>query len=181
MTLSFFLRSVRRNRWSLEFWDKFSWLKAGDIPVDPLFDILSQDEKGKLRNVVSMWYVLEDESNLNRIIAALAAARDRLDILDYMLVELELIEKYEFNRERTLGLTADERINNDWHFDIGKISGFNLLNFVKEILDRRRQYEEKRVKKDDIIRRVQVQQVKTLIQKALDEKWLDEEKINCKL
>lgn len=78
--MSFYLRGLNNKR----RWDKSTnpdWLSSPDIPVHPLADLLP-----KLGDhALSLWHVESDKSNLKRVVAAMAAGRERLDKFEYAL------------------------------------------------------------------------------------------------
>jgi hypothetical protein len=74
-------RKIKKNRW---YWDTDSVEKtADDFPADVFCDLQTRN------NTLSVYLVDQDESNLDRVIAAFAANGDRPDVLDFALVQVE--------------------------------------------------------------------------------------------
>ena len=78
------LRIVRRSRWLKE---RPSWLENDEFQADPLGDFTTTS------NTISVWYIKENTSNLQRVVAALAAQRDRLVNFDYALFNKEILSE----------------------------------------------------------------------------------------
>ena len=71
------LRLIRQSHWDTP--EKCDWLAEGEIPADPLADFANTTE-----NCLSVWFVADDAGNLNDVLAALAASREKADKLDYL-------------------------------------------------------------------------------------------------
>ena len=56
-------------------------MPAGEVPADALTDLRANN------NELSVWSVESDHGNLNVVLAAVASHRDRLDKLDYTLID----------------------------------------------------------------------------------------------
>lgn len=136
--MSFFLRKIRKGRW-IEV-DEITLLDDGDLPADPLADLNTKD------NNLSVWQVKEDESNLNEIVAALAAKSMRLSNFDYLLFRPNLPPKLNVSVVCDKGLTSDETVNN-WHCDFVGLSAFKLIKLAKALLT---QAEKRRILEKDV-------------------------------
>jgi len=62
-------------------WVRPSWMDDADVPADALTDLRATD------NVLSFWAIEPDKQNLNVVIAAVTSSRDRLDKLDYLILD----------------------------------------------------------------------------------------------
>lgn len=177
--MSLFLRIIRRNRWAQEFWDlhDYDWLDKNDIPIEPLFDILAVDKNGNLQKEISVWYIHDDKSNLERIIAALAASRSNIDVFDYLLIEEGIITSFGFKLKKIKGETADKHANENWHYNINHLSGFKLVNLIKEILTYRKKIIDFNKFEDDNIDRKTAKEIKKLINKARCSNWINPSEI----
>lgn len=119
-------------------WDKSSkppFLPEGDIPADCLAN-LNID-----KNELSAWYVEDDESNLKRIVTALAASCDFVSVFDYLTFDDAIVTDLGLTIRKTDGDTPDSVANRSWHRDLTELSGRRVLNlataiFHKSILER---------------------------------------------
>ena len=128
-----------------------SWVPSGDIPSAPLgcFNT-SPDSK------ISVWYVENDKSNLERIIAGIAAGRQNAEKFDYVLFPDNLLSEAEVKSEEAPGKSKDENSNAKWHRDLIEISATKLVKLVELVS---RQGEIKRSSEREVI---------SLIRKSLD-------------
>ena len=78
-------------------------------------------------NLLSVWIIDDDRSNLNRVIAALAAGRDFLDKLDYALIDEAAIDDIGIHFNHADGNTPDEGANQRWHQDLAGLTGQRLV------------------------------------------------------
>ena len=123
--MPYVLRIISKSRWYEDPGD-FPWLVQGDVQADALSDLRT---KG---NILSVWRIDDAKSNLEDVIAALAAMRDELDKLDYALIDVETVEKIGINLKSTPGDSLDPEVNK-WHIDMVTLSGTNLLSLAHAI------------------------------------------------
>lgn len=119
------LRKIRKRRWDES--EDLAWLAEDDIPADPLGDLSTTF------NALSVWYIEEDRSNLDRVVAASAAGRERLDVLDYALFDQELLSQINIKIKESPGATPDVEAN-EWHRDLVELSAAKLVNLAKVML-----------------------------------------------
>jgi hypothetical protein len=74
--MALLLRVVSKPKWVAP-----DWMPTGDVPADALTDLRADN------NELSVWRVEPDQSDLNTALAAMAANRERLDKLDYALID----------------------------------------------------------------------------------------------
>lgn len=74
-------------------------MPAGEIPAAALTDLRADS------NALSFWRVEPDESNLSTVITALASNRDRLDKIDYALLDEAVLLNISIGCEETEGNT----------------------------------------------------------------------------
>ena len=108
------------------------WLPSGEIIADPILDF--KISVGEL----SLWHIEDDQSNLDRVIAALAATRNHFDHYAYHLIDLTVLEDEGFEPKKTDGETPDNGVN-QWHFDIieltpKKVADLTLTFFHKGVI-----------------------------------------------
>jgi len=104
------IRRIRKARWTLQ-----AWLGEGELPSDVFLDLNSKD------NTLSLWLVEDDNSNLNRVLAAMAA-QGSPDAFDYAVLDKARLEACGFVLERVDGATPDSDANRQWHFDAKQLS-----------------------------------------------------------
>ena len=156
-----FLRTIRKNRWLVSRPD---WLPEGDIPADPLSDLSAAE------NALSVWYVSDSSENLERVVAALASTRDKIDKLDYVLIEQETIHRLGIIALQSEGKSPDDHANRNWHYDFKQLSGGLLVRFVKEMLPR-----------VESRGRILDKRVEQLIREGIASTQIDEKKLNPRL
>ena len=123
--MPFLLRAIRRNRWRPEL---PTWLGSDDVPADPLGDLSTLDNK------LSVWYVDDAQQNLGRVSAALAAGREKIDKLDYALIDIDTLTRLGIESKKTPGESPDDHANKNWHYDLHRLSGKALTSLAKAIL-----------------------------------------------
>jgi hypothetical protein len=119
------LRTVRQNRWLKD--EAAPFLANDDVPADALGDLTTQ------QNVLSVWEVASDRSNIERIVRAVALGRNKIDHMGYVLFDSALLP------ERGIEVLANEGDSpdlgaNSWHRDL-VVSGRKLVRLTKAILE----------------------------------------------
>ena len=82
--MAFLLRKIRKPRW---YKQDLPWVAANDIQPDPLGDLTTSENK------LSVWYVKDDKSNLDQVLAAIAASSGSLSNLDYALFNEHILSE----------------------------------------------------------------------------------------
>ena len=118
------LRLIRQSRWDSP--ERFEWLGEGDIPADPLADFANTCE-----NCLSVWF-LDGKEDLNDIVAALAAAREKADKLDFMLFAEEHLRTAGIKVRATTGDTPDAAVNGR-HRDLVQLSAAKVLALTTRV------------------------------------------------
>ncbi len=111
MTLVF--RAISRAKWYPE--KSPSWLAEDDLQADILTDLRTSG------NTLSFYIIEDDETNLQRVIVAFAAARQALSNLDYILLDQTMLDDMGFKFASTKGITPDDTVNS-WHQDMIELS-----------------------------------------------------------
>ena len=78
--MAYALRIIKKNRWYRDV-ENYPGKEQDDVPADTLLDFATK------QNELSFWLVDDQQTNVQRLIAALAANRDRLDAFDYILFD----------------------------------------------------------------------------------------------
>ncbi|MFH1922414.1 MAG: hypothetical protein ABIP48_21335 [Planctomycetota bacterium] len=138
------LRVIRQHRWDSP--GQYEWLGEGDIPADPLSDIADTSD-----NCLSVWFVDNEKEGLERVLAALAANRDKAGNLDYMLFAQSHLEAAGIEFRQTSGATPDKHVN-EQHRDLTHLSATKVLALTERVWHDHR--EPKRVKKSMVIQLV---------------------------
>lgn len=107
--MALLLRTVRHSRWLSD--SAKPYLAKHDLPADPFADLSTSD------NVLSVWEVAEDRTNVERIVRAIAVGRDKIDHVAYILFDSQLVEASKIEIQITKGKTHDDGAN-DWHRDL---------------------------------------------------------------
>lgn len=133
------LRLVRQPRWDSP--GTFDWLANGDIPADPLADFANTSE-----NSLSVWLIDDSKQDLDDVLAALAASREKADKLDYVLFTQDHLQSVGIEVRENSGNTPDEHVNrlhrNLIHLSAAKVLALTTKVWHKNIglkrLDERR-------------------------------------------
>ena len=154
--MALLLRSIRKARWS----QPPEWCDEGDLGADALNDLATKD------HALSVWQIEQDESNLERVIAALAAMRDNLSNFDLVLFPEEIVAASGIATNRSEGKSADEEANARWHCDLRMISASKLASLARSIKAR------------GTVRRIPERQVGTLISAGVQDGRIDSESVS---
>jgi hypothetical protein len=119
------LRLIRQSRWDSP--GTYDWLAAGDIPADPLADFANTTE-----NSLSVWFLRDDRQDLDDLLAALAASREKADKLDYVVFTEKHLKDAEIDVSAAIGRTPDERVNGQ-HRDLTRLSAAKVVSLVTKV------------------------------------------------
>lgn len=118
------LRLIRQSRWDSP--GTFDWLAAGEIPADPLADFANTNE-----NCLSVWFI-DDDKDLDDVLAALAASPDKADKLDYVLFPQDHLQAAKIEVRESPGATPDAHVNG-FHRDLAHLSGRSVLTLTTKV------------------------------------------------
>jgi hypothetical protein len=132
------LRKIRKAKWYRS--DAAPWLESEDLQADALVDLATKGNK------LSVYVVEDNQSNLERIIASIAANCDFISDFDYALFGQEVLDEIKINTQDTSGETPDTLVNT-WHRDLVELSAVKIFTLAKVIATRaeRRRVLSKRV------------------------------------
>ena len=122
--MTLIIRKLDTKKWSPVSPD---WLQLGDIEADPLGDLSTFD------NALSV-FVVEQESAVERVIAALIARQNSPRNVGYVLIDPRTLEELGFKIEEKQGTTPDDEVN-EWHRNIIELSGNALVLLARTIRD----------------------------------------------
>ncbi len=129
--MGYVLRSIRKARWYR--CENAVWLGEGECQADAFLDLQT---KG---NVLSLWFIADDCSNLEEVVSALASARERISNLDYALLDQKFITENDLQLQPVIGSSPNGQANT-WHRDLVELSASKLCVFANMLFE----YGEKR-------------------------------------
>ena len=100
------------------------WIQQGDVSADALSNLRTTG------NALSVWQIDENQTNLQRVVAALAAGRMKLDKIDYALIDRRSLDPLGVRLIKEAGGSCDRDANSLWHQDITELSGSKLLELA---------------------------------------------------
>lgn len=126
--MSLALRKTRNNLIWDNSADQLSWLEIDDIAADPITDLNTCD------NALSIYIIQDKLSELDRCLSALAVQRNRLNPLDYILFDADIIYQLHLEINYKSGTLCDQEINK-LHRNIIELSANKLTNLAKLIME----------------------------------------------
>ena len=150
--MAFLLRTVTNPKWV-----KSDWMQPGDVPADALSDLRATDNK------LSVWSVQSDAANLDVVLTALAAHRERLDKIDYTLIDDSILPPIPIDSVRSDANTPYVSAN-PAHMDLIQLSVNKIARLAHVMMPLHRI-------------RVSEKQVKKLLMDALRNGYLDRDRI----
>ncbi len=130
----------------------------GEVPADALTDLRATD------NELSVWRVDPDQKNLNDVLAAIASHRDRLDKLDYTLIDEAVLQPLSVECVKSEAKTPHPLANTSAHRDLIKLTVRKIARLAHEMMQLPRV-------------RVPEKQVKQLLVDALESGALERSKM----
>lgn len=107
-----------------------AWLSAEELQADAIGDLRSSDNK------LSLYLIDEaDDAETLRVVAALAANRERIANVDFALVDVEHLRSIDVSIEESSGDTADSHVNS-LHRDLIKLSATQIFKLANHIYDK---------------------------------------------
>ena len=144
-------------------WVALNWMQRGDVPADALADLRAT------HNQLSVWRVESgDAAGLKMALAALASNREKLDNLDYTLLDEALLPAIPTKYVKSDGATPHLAANGDLHCDLTDLTAGKVLRIAEAMM----QMEHIRVPQSE---------VKRLLLDAVEEGALDRDKIDDRL
>lgn len=122
--MAYLLRKIRKSRWYKT--EETAWLSEDDLQADALGDLVEQANK------FSVFTIDENQSNFERVIAALGANTDRPSNIDFALFNEMVIYDLGIKIENVGGELPDEQVNN-WHNDLCELSASKVFNLAMTI------------------------------------------------
>ncbi|MBZ5493640.1 MAG: hypothetical protein LAO76_22200 [Acidobacteriia bacterium] len=127
--MSRLLVKIKRERWLKG--PRPPYLEMGDVPGDCLQDLRINENK------LSVWSIEPDDSNLKRVMTALAGTHEMITTFYFLVFDETVVANLGLKMTPTNGNTAD-RDANRWHRDIVELSAKKALLLVIAIFDEAR-------------------------------------------
>ncbi|MGA6828712.1 hypothetical protein ACO9S2_14020 [Nitrospira sp. NS4] len=124
--MPFYLRAINRTRWSSS--PRPTWLLKNEIPAQALADFVPRPAEN-----LSLWYIEDDRLNVDRVAAAIASARTKLDKLDYATFSIDIIKQLDLKVVQSPGTTPDATANTQWHWELIELSANKANLLVHEL------------------------------------------------
>ena len=148
-------------------WDpkgEFSkYLPPGHAPADALLDLRTRG------NALSVWQIDDQESNLERVLAAMVSTGEHLQTTSYLIVDMQHITQLRFSLIKSTGDTHDAEANDKWHFDLTKLSASDLATLANTMLSQG---------KTD---RRNPKALAAMLRNSVQQKFVDDAKLNPKV
>lgn len=124
--MPFVYRSIKKAKWDKR---KLDWLSPNESQADILQDFKSTDNK------LSVWWLEELEANLERFLAAFAAKRDLIGVVDFVLFDPRYLDNLDIVVKKTNGDTLDREVNEKLHRDLIELTLFKVANLARNLND----------------------------------------------
>jgi hypothetical protein len=100
----------------------------GEVQADAFLDVMPDGD------ALSVWASGDDETALERTVAALAATRDSVANYDFLLFDMRRVTDAGIHCRRTPGNTPDDDVNLTSHYELVELSAPRLCQLVNKIL-----------------------------------------------
>lgn len=135
--MALLLRVVSKPKWM-----RPEWMDTADVPADALADLKSGG------NRLSVWRVEADKSNLHVVLTAVASNRERLDKLDYTLIDESLFSAINIAFVDADGVSAHTSANVALHRDLIQLTVARIAKLAEQMMPLERfRLSEKEVKR----------------------------------
>lgn len=155
--MAFLLRKIRKSKWYKN--PGASWLVEGDLQSDALDDLQTKD------NQLSVYYINDDESNLGRVLAAMAANCNMLSNIDFALFDQATVSEINIKMRKTEGNLPDHHVSINWHQDLYELSASKRMALAMSIHSRSK------------IRRISHKQILALVAEAITSGKISRERL----
>lgn len=160
--MAFLLRGIGNKAWWDKSRDDFPWLGEDELIADVLKGL------GTVGGALSTYVVNEDKTKVDRVVAALASGRTKIENFDYMLAPVDVVLK-NFQSDNTNGETPDSEVNG-WHMDIVHLTPAKLFQLAYILRNHK-----------ESLSRMPKSEVKSALQTSKDKGYLDMNKVSEKV
>jgi len=136
--------------------------ELGGLQADALRNFITKD------NAFSVYEVQNEQTDIERILAAIAGTRDNVQEVEYAIFDSGLLEELEIKTKKIEGDTADDKVNN-LHIDLIDLTAKQVCLLASSI------------QKDGNLARILKKKIGRRITDGLKLGYLDERKINERL
>ena len=157
--MAFLFRGIGNKAWWDKSRDDFSWLGEGELVADVLKSLSTVD------GALSTYIVDEDKTKIDRVVAALASGRTKIENFDYMLVPTDVVLK-NFLSDNSKGRTPDSGVN-EWHLDSVHLTPAKLFQLAFIFRNHK-----------EALCRMPRPDVKSALQTSTDKGFLDMQKVS---
>lgn len=119
------LRTVRQSRWFIH--PTIPWLSPGELQADAFLDLKTED------NALSVFEV-DDPANAERFAIAIAAGRDKPDLVDYAIFDGKTLAALGIMVQRIGGTTADATANK-LHHNLHQLTARQLVGLADLVVN----------------------------------------------
>jgi len=109
-------------------WVRPAWMEPGDVPADVLTDLRASN------NDLSVWSVEQDRSNLDSVLVAVASSRERLDKIDYALLDEQVLPSLAIRCIRSDASTPHLGANGAMHRDLTELTVKKVASLAEAMM-----------------------------------------------
>ena len=149
-----FLRVVRKRRWYRP--SNLAWLRPGEIQGDALIDLKTSD------NCLSV-YRVENEDDVSQVTTALAANRENLCHLDYVIFNDDGLRSTGIRIAQSNGTTPNPEVNH-LHYHLCELTIRRIFNLAYTV-------------SNGVLDRIPEGTVKARLRRGIQDQILDEDKM----
>ncbi len=157
--MSLFLRKIHKSYWM----QNLEWITDEEVQADVFRDLQTDT------NQLSFWLIDREKNNLHRIIAGMASNCEHVPTFDLLLLPEERFSDLDIKKEKTVGVTHDNSINQEYHFDAMELTT-NKLNELAIVL-----------KKHAEIQRINNKKVASYLAKSVKDGYIKFESLKDKI
>lgn len=125
IAVSLILRTLRKNKFDVE--QQPNWVPEGDLQADALFELKVED------NALSVYQISDDLSDLERVLAAIAATREHLANIDFALLDSSNLTRLGITARNTPGNVPDLVVKG-LHLDLVHLTVLQLAELAIAIM-----------------------------------------------
>lgn len=139
--MALFLRGATQKYWN----NSIPGMDPGDVCIRGLRNLTSKNDNddNAWGDVISVWKITD--SNTERVIAAMAAGKMRMQEFDYLLIDEAKLRAAAADFMQSPGDTKDQGANNNWHYDVRVESSRKLLTVAESLVGKAKRFQQEEV------------------------------------